>query len=211
MLRYALLLILALAAIPLLGVFTGRKERAKLLARSAPRAEPVEQTPPETPTVEPMKEQAAVALHRWYTLEFIEQEGFGVARMGTVEMQHRSCTINGELFDIQRRLIGDWREGGPRLYDVNSIGPLMKKSLPRIKSLPLEQLDAVALDALRGGAQLVIDSDRTRMHGAIRARRACTECHDVAIGTVLGAMRYDLTRSRKINLVPTRYQPPEGR
>ncbi len=207
MLRYALLLVLALASIPLVSTHLGKKKQANLLARSATRAERVERAP----TVERMEEPAALELHRWYTLEFIEQEGFGIARMATVEMQHRACTITGELFDVRRRLIGDWRDGGPRLYDDASYGPLMKKSLPRIKALPLDQLDAVALDTLRDGAELVIDSDRTRMHGAIRARRACTECHDVAIGTVLGAMRYDLTPGRAINLVPTSYQPPERR
>jgi hypothetical protein len=210
MLRYALLLILALASIPLISPHIsphgGKMEPTGLNAGSAPRTEQVERPPPAT--VEPLEEQAALALHHWYTEEFINQEGFGMRRMLSAEMQHRSCTIHGGVFGVQRRLIGDWREGGPRLYDVASIGPLMKESLPRIKSLPLDELDAIALAALRGGAQLVIDSDRTRMHGAIRARRACTKCHDIAIGAVLGAMRYDLTRDREINLVPSKYQSP---
>jgi hypothetical protein len=42
--------------------------------------------------------------------------------------------------------------------------------------------------------------------GAIRARKECLECHEVEVGDLLGALRYDLERTKPVLLVPTAYE-----
>ncbi|MGC3971277.1 MAG: hypothetical protein QM775_29225 [Pirellulales bacterium] len=57
-----------------------------------------------------------------------------------------------------------------------------------------------ALAKLAAGEELesLATPNHITMLGAVRAAKACTQCHDVPHGTLLGAFSYDLRRNPPI-------------
>ncbi len=77
----------------------------------------------------------------------------------------------------------------------------VSKNLPQMDELehaatrPLDAFEQNALERLKSEEDLVIDetTDRIRMVGSLRAAKACTQCHSVRRGELLGAFSYELT------------------
>jgi hypothetical protein len=98
-----------------------------------------------------------------------------------------------------------------RLDRIELIGLLLhdepvayaSNALPRIgetathATRPLTAFEKHALPRLAEGEWVVAAADRYRLRavGALPAAKACAECHNVARGTLLGALSYDFTRS----------------
>jgi hypothetical protein len=84
--------------------------------------------------------------------------------------------------------------GGPVVY--------LSQHLPRMdelrdaKTRPLNQFEAKSLEGLYQGEDLLVRArpDWIRVLGSIRARKACSECHNVEAGDLLGAFSYVLRR-----------------
>lgn len=80
----------------------------------------------------------------------------------------------------------------------------LSEYLPRMKELreaktrPLDEFEKNALNALRHGEDIQVESshEQIRMLGAIRAAKQCLKCHDVERGELLGAFSYGLRRER---------------
>jgi len=151
------------------------------------------------------------ALHGAYLREFIEHEGFGNYRVLLVADKDgnvvangppRSVELEGETYSVRRRLIGASRHPEPRLYEPHW---LSMRHLKKVKWSALDATDAEAIQMLRDGKELVASGNRLRAVGAVRARKACLECHEVEVGDLLGALRYDLERVKPLQLIPTSY------
>jgi hypothetical protein len=93
---------------------------------------------------------------------------------------------------------------GPAVYliDLHTRHGLMRanKANKEIKGLDakkreLTKFETAALPKLRGGEDVVLQSSDKEMHvlGAVRASKACLECHRVDVGALLGAFTYTLT------------------
>jgi hypothetical protein len=170
------------------------------------------QRPPAPPTPAPRVDASVDRMHADFLDEFVLMQGFGRLRVTLAASIERSTVkVGGESRVVaRRRLIGDWREGGPRLYEPDD--HLLMKRVAKAKWEPLDAADRAALEKLRAGAERVVGDER--ILGAVRARKSCLECHEVEPGTLLGAFRYDLERPApggEIHLVPQGYQPPEAR
>lgn len=90
----------------------------------------------------------------------------------------------------------------PRVY--------VSEHLPRMDELgsagtrDLSKFEAESLAKLNAGEELVVDAklNHIEMFGAIRASRECKQCHEVPVGTLLGAFSYDLRRDPPIKDLP---------
>jgi len=170
---------------------------------TTPRASP--------PLIEDVTDATVVDMHRWYVKDFLAQDGFGRRRIIDFEDFPRNrVEIGGRPHCmVKRRLIGAWRHDQPRLYEPYTI--LSKRNLQATPWSELDAIDAAALKKLEGGSEIVINAEHARVVGALRAKKACLECHDVKRGTVLGALRYDFepigrANPMPIELVPKSYQ-----
>lgn len=97
---------------------------------------------------------------------------------------------------IRLDLVSLWLNDPPAVYvsdNLSRMGEL--RSAP---TQPLDEFEVASLKRVADGERLVtthFTADWIRMVGAIRASRACLNCHDVERGGLLGAFSYDLRRS----------------
>jgi len=127
----------------------------------------------------------AARLHARYVEEFLDHEGFGWRRMAPT--LPRQLVVGGSTWRVkEHRLIGLWKGDAPRLY----LQPRAMQRSRGVETRPLDATEREAVRLLRAGADVHLAPPL--LFGAIRARQSCLECHDVAVGTVLGAFRYEL-------------------
>lgn len=75
-------------------------------------------------------------------------------------------------------------------------------NLPNVEELigvptrPLNEFESRSLEQLKSGEDLMVNSNESHieMVGSIRATSQCMECHQVARGTLRGALSYQLSR-----------------
>jgi hypothetical protein len=100
-------------------------------------------------------------------------------------------------------------KGGPTESETWRIGPsgereLIEETLPPLEDQrpnTLRELDGfekLALDELSRGNELVVKTSarELRLLGAVRARVACSKCHEGGPGRLLGAFTYRLTPTK---------------
>lgn len=91
----------------------------------------------------------------------------------------------------------------PRVY-VSRHLPKMEK-LAKAETRELTKFEAEALAKLHAGDDVAVEAqtNRIEMLGAIRAMKDCRQCHEVPLGTLLGAFSYDLRRDPPfVELIP---------
>lgn len=90
----------------------------------------------------------------------------------------------------------------PRVYVSENL-PRME-DLSSTKTRELTKFETDSLAKLRGGEELVVEAtaNRIEMFGALRAGKDCRRCHEVPLGTLLGAFSYDLRRDPPIKDAP---------
>ncbi|HVV99400.1 MAG TPA: hypothetical protein VHB77_03605, partial [Planctomycetaceae bacterium] len=169
------------------------------------------QPTPKGPTSEGAADNQFTQFHVDGVIDFVNPEGFGaVAQLTRVigfqahgfrrrpEVPQR----NGVVWKIEElQLVSLLKHDEPVAY--------LSDNLPRMEELreaptrPLNAFEQSALEELRSGEELLLreSPDTLEMLGALRAVRACAECHQVPERTLLGAFSYQLrrqgTRSRR--------------
>jgi hypothetical protein len=183
-------------------------ERIELLAAARPESRPVRDEP--TAPLDRVESESAARMHEESVLDFALRSGFGLARMIAPIEAPEPFQIDGKDRVVARqRLIGAWVHDEPRLYSL-AVLDNHKSTTHHAEWSPLDATDRAALDELAEGAELVASRDRSWLFGALRANRACVECHEVAPGTLLGAFRYDLAEQAGPRLTSLRGGPPTG-
>ena len=163
-------------------------------------AEPIVEPEPQSKPPIPMRatdDSALLRMHAAYLKHFVRQPGFGVTRVRSPRLIKEeglvlAVEVDGEQYRIWRRLIGTSEHDQARLYNSMPLGP-MSHPVKDMDSAEIDQTDAAALERLPDGVEVLIASDRSRVLGAVRARSECVRCHEVEEGTLLGALRYDLS------------------
>jgi hypothetical protein len=100
-----------------------------------------------------------------------------------------------ETWKIARlELVSLLKHDVPRVYLSEHL-PNMKE-LKAAKTRELNAFETSALEKLAAGEELESRAtpNQVLMLGAVRAAKACLQCHDVPHGTLLGAFSYDLRR-----------------
>jgi hypothetical protein len=143
--------------------------------------------------LEVLRSDAAERLHRDEVAEFASAEGFGVARMPLMDPVAGPFELDGSPMVAEIRLIGAWAHDEARLYRGGTLGN-HREMLANHPWDPLSELDRAAVRRLAGGDELVITRDRSVLYGALRAGETCAKCHEIPVGTMLGAFRYQLIR-----------------
>ena len=139
--------------------------------------------------------QSVEEMHAWSVSRFVAADGFGKSRVAELK-RYLPIEFDGERLAVTRhRLIG---LRPPRLYDER---PSMKR-MQRAKTQPLDGEDRNALAQLMDGKGFHVNADRTRGYGLMTATARCQKCHQVDIGTPLGAFRYELARIDKLAPAP---------
>jgi len=149
-------------------------------------------------------EESLLGLHRESLLDFVNPQGFGYVKdrehvRGFQSHQFHSMPSLPESRQarwlIQRvELVSLLTHEDPVVY--------LSDHLPRMDELrgaptrPLSDFEKQALDGLRHGADLKVESSANRIQvlGSIRAVKHCVKCHDVCRGELLGAFSYSLKR-----------------
>jgi len=207
MLRYIVLLVVALGLIAAFARVGPPVPTAVPRAEPAGEPEPAPETAPAEPTLlaqpSPLRPTTAdrgwmeasddpdlLAMHRAHVEQFVEHDGFGASRITSAPPT--SAVIGGVTWQVRRRLIGIVNHDEARLYEPHDV--TMRRFLgPRVKWSLLDEADARAVELLKRGSELAVSRDGARAVGAIRARDECLECHESRAGDLLGALRYDLS------------------
>lgn len=150
-------------------------------------------------------------MHEHYTHQFVEAEGFGISRIVTfTEPEFRQLFVNGTPYRLQGlRMIGLTSEV-PVMYLPSWIG-LSRRQLDEYPKRVLLEAEERAVQKLKTGTDYVwypghrqtalpvssnnetIPVEHTgRLIAGLKASASCTNCHDVAEGTLLGAFVYEL-------------------
>ncbi len=164
--------------------------------RIAPARSPGEWGPSPDGAEEPLGR-----LHDEGVIEFAHPAGFGYVkdRRHVAGFEgHRFGEVPGSWgrWELQTlELVGLLVADEPRIY-VSDHLPRMdgQRDVP---TRPLDPFEAVGLETIRGGDDLLIarDGATTRMLGAIRSLKQCVACHGGERGDLLGAFSYTLRRS----------------
>jgi hypothetical protein len=93
------------------------------------------------------------------------------------------------------QLVGILSHEQPVVYLTDKL-PSMEQ-IRQGKTRKLDYFEEAALPTLREGEDLFIVSkgETVRMLGALRATKTCLQCHDAAVGDLLGAFSYVLQRA----------------
>lgn len=133
-------------------------------------------------------------LSRWLTV-FPRMMGVtpGRAELPPDELQRRKTwkLVRLELTSLLKH-------DKPRVYISENL-PRME-DLASLKTRELSKFETDALAKLHVGEQTIVaaTTNRIEMFGALRASSDCRQCHQVPLGTVLGAFSYELRRDPPI-------------
>ncbi len=140
------------------------------------------------------------AMHAYILDRFIRSAGFGLERVERVEDLPRSKRIyaDGTRYTVGRVQLISLNDGDEPFVYETKFGDVMKNQLKRARHVPLNKMERSALDELNGGKEVVLTGtgEGREFIGAVRAASACTQCHSVPQGTLLGAFRYPLIEER---------------
>jgi len=149
----------------------------------------------------PLQGKELAAFHAAKVADFISQDGFGLSRLVLVHANDSSeapetVSVAGEVFRVSRHELLSLRGGTtPRAYKGNLDGAGMQH-FAREETRPLTAFEASAVVAFSRGESLVAEQapDGIQAVGALRAGEECASCHEVEVGTLLGAFSYGLVR-----------------
>lgn len=141
------------------------------------------------------------SIHRSGVVDFVHPDTFGYFR----DRQHVAGFQPHHLSKLPK-LVENWS-----LQTLDLVGLIVhdkpvayvSENLPRMEELreaqtrPLDEFEAVGLNALRHGEDLFLRErpEGRRMLGAIRAAKQCVACHGCERGDLLGAFSYTMTRA----------------
>lgn len=146
--------------------------------------------------------------HRRAKADFLDPEawGFVAGRQTALGFEPHAFHHQGEFSKPDDQVeVSEWRLASLQLVSLLKHDRPMayiSSKLPDMQMLkkapvrPLDPFETSSLTKLQAGEEIVVDTDpdRIRMLGAIRAGRACLDCHSVEEGTLLGAFSYRLDR-----------------
>jgi hypothetical protein len=143
-------------------------------------------------------------MHAVYVEKFIQSSGFGIGRMGPVDLRSFSeLVLNGQPCTVKKiELIGLVKHPEPTAY-VISMPPqkaFFTNDLARhIKTRALTTFETDALVQLRSGRNEVIGfhDESPAILGAVRAQKKCLKCHEGKTGNLLGAFSYSMALAGK--------------
>jgi hypothetical protein len=127
--------------------------------------------------------------------KFHHEPFLGDKRLVNHDLDKEGGDQNKERWALRRlELVSLVRHERPVAY-VSAQLPRMED----LKNAPTRELDAfeaAALKRLEAGEEVVTDAslNRIRMAGAVRASKACLDCHSAQHGQLLGVFSYDLWR-----------------
>lgn len=83
----------------------------------------------------------------------------------------------------------------PRVYELDHLPRMDQLATHSAKTRALDDFETANLSKLVSEQDIVIEEspERIRMLGSLRASRSCLDCHEVQLGTLLGAFTYELT------------------
>jgi hypothetical protein len=136
--------------------------------------------------------------HERAATSFAAQKGFGSSRL----KQNRFWNEFSIAFDSKEYRIGEIQLIG--IVDRNSPILYLNSRPPKKSDLAEEESRALNLAETAALAELLTDSpyakttsggttEHFRVMAPLKARQDCAECHDVPLGTILGAFIYTLT------------------
>jgi len=139
------------------------------------------------------------AMHAYILDRFVRSEGFGFSRMRPVQDAPRQKLIyaDGARFFVGRVQLISPNDGKQPFAYVTNDEVVLKVRLKRAQHKPVDETVSNALDELKAGKEVILartGDDGRELIGAVRATSACTECHSVPQGTLLGAFLYPLER-----------------
>lgn len=142
-------------------------------------------------------------MHAFYTASFVKNEGFGMRRMFRAEDIDFIRQLNlddGRYAIASVSLVGMLNEPAPRVYVMHETPT--QRGIAMARNRELTPFESAALERLKAGENIVIAEkidEATRLRPAmasLRAERSCRDCHNVEVGTLLGAFVYSLRQSR---------------
>jgi hypothetical protein len=152
-------------------------------------------------------------LHLRGEMDFVNRKGFGYIQdrehvagfqahqfrtmppWGTEPFSPQGADREKERWLVVRlELVSLLKQKEPAVYVAAEL-PRMEE-LKKARTRPLSEFEGQALQALRGGEEVVTaaTTNHISMLGALRASKQCLECHQVQRGDLLGAFSYDLVR-----------------
>lgn len=140
-------------------------------------------------------------------LDFTNPDGWGFVRnlREAAGFQPHHFRHRPIVYDSQTQQLDEWRivdlklvsllkHTTPRVYLDESLPNMERLSSENVQTRELDQFEQLGLKHLRQGSDVVFEEreETIRMLGSLRTIRACTECHHVPEGTLLGAFTYEL-------------------
>ena len=153
-------------------------------------------------------------IHAAYVKNFVESEGFGIARMipvDLVDLHHKRVLIDGKEYRVGGgELLGILERNEPVVYKGRVTMKALKMYLEfnhsnseryeksgrqsPFQTRTLDEFESAALSRLHKGETIVYNGNAAspRLVGAMRAQEQCVSCHDAEVGDLLGALVYSL-------------------
>ena len=158
-------------------------------------------------------------MHKAYTKNFVDSEGFGISRIRTFdEPSERRIRIEGKPYVVAKvQLIGLMSEK-PVVYESSWVN-ILRKSLEKYEQRAMNDFEKLAVSKLKKGSELVwsfeeikppqdsavlspfellqirTPSSKYELIAPLRASEECISCHDVNKGDLLGAYSYTMHES----------------
>lgn len=140
------------------------------------------------------------AMHAYMLDRFVRSDGFGLRRVVRMQDLARSKRIyaDGTRYIVGRVELISLNDGKDPFAYVTMGFDVMKNKIKDAKHVPVDDSVLSALDELKTGKEVVLTGtgDGRELIGAVRAAAACTACHEVAEGALLGAFRYPLVKEK---------------
>jgi len=149
----------------------------------------------------------AEQMHLNYTERVINSPGAGASRMPAVFQSVTELKLDQTEYHMNRvGLIGIAEHTTPVAFisptSVPRLADLTNATFrARIQQRPLTAFETNALPQLRAGRETVMDLKAGLVVGAVRAREDCLKCHEGKVGTLLGALSYEMTPAAKRDLL----------